>query len=227
MESAFRKWVKRNVRVGVRRSAKFALFEIQAATQTLWTRLVFRPPDARELKLNIGAGVKRKPGWVNVDLHPAADVKTDGRRRLPFRNHSASIVYSEHFFEHLEYPEEAMTFLSESFRVLAPGGLFSVGVPDTELCLRAYLNGDFSPGSLGLLEVEWCTTPMQYLNFLFHQGGEHKQLYDFTTLAKVLQNAGFCDIARREFDPSLDSEDRRIGTLYVNARKPLKVAAPD
>ncbi len=220
MESAFRKWVKSNVRVGVRRTAKFALFEIQAAAQTFWTRIAFRPPLSGKLRLNIGAGIKRKTGWVNVDLHPAADVKTDARRKLPFRDNSVCIIYSEHFFEHLEYPEEAMAFLSESFRVLEPGGLFSVGVPDTELCLRAYLNGNFSPQSLGLQEVEWCTTPMQYLNFLFHQGGEHKQLYDYVTLAKILQNAGFTDISRREFDSSLDSEDRRQGTLYLNARKP-------
>jgi predicted SAM-dependent methyltransferase len=220
VESAFRKWVKRNVRVGVRRSAKFALFEIRAATLTFWTKLAFHPPNVKDLKLNVGAGVKRKQGWVNVDLHPAADIKTDARRKLPFRSNSASIIYSEHFFEHLEYPEEAMTFLSESFRVLAPGGSFSVGVPDTELCLRAYLDGCFSPQLLGLTEVEWCKTPMQYLNFLFHQGGEHRQLYDFATLSSVLQNAGFVDVRRREFNVLLDSEDRRLGTLYVEAVKP-------
>ncbi len=220
MESAFRKWVKSNVRVGVRRAAKSALFEVRAAFQTRWTGLVFHPGDGKDLKLNVGAGSKAKEGWVNVDLHAAADVKTDARRKLPFRSGSASMVYSEHFFEHLEYPEEAMSFLAESFRVLAPGGLFSVGVPDTELCLRAYAAGNFSPQDLGLPAVDWCTTPMQSLNFLFHQGGEHKQLYDFATLAKVLQTAGFTEIRRREFDPSLDSEDRRVGTLYVDARKP-------
>lgn len=220
MESTFRKWVKHNVRVGVRRAAKSGLFEVRAALQTHWTRLRFHPGSERDLKLNIGAGAKTKKGWINVDLHPAADVKTDARRKLPFRSASACVIYSEHFFEHLEYPEEAMDFLAESFRVLAPGGLFSVGVPDTERCLQAYVAGDFSAPDLGLPVVEWCTTPMQSLNFLFHQGGEHKQLYDFTTLARVLQNAGFVEVRRRDFDPLLDSQDRRIGTLYVDARRP-------
>jgi len=220
MESSFRRWVKRNIRVGVRRAAKAALFEIRAALQTSWTRLIYHAGSEQSLKLNIGSGAKIKKGWINVDLHPAADIKIDARRKLPFHSGSACLIYSEHFCEHLEYPEEAMQFLSESFRVLAPGGLFSVAVPDTELCIRAYVAGDFSIQKLGLPAVDWCTTPMQSLNFLFHQGGEHKQLYDFHTLAQVLRNAGFVDVREREFDPTLDSQERMNGTLYVDAHKP-------
>ena len=219
MESAFRSWVKSNVRVGIRRAGKAALFEISAAARTRLTAILFHPGKQTHLKLNVGCGANRKDGWINVDLHPAADVKTDARRKLPFHSSSAAIIYSEHFFEHLEYPEEAMRFLSESYRVLEPGGLFSVGVPDTELCLRAYVQGNFSWPSLGLACVEWCDTPMHSLNFLFHQGGEHKHLYDASTLINVLNKAGFENARRREFDPGIDSEGRRIGTLYVEARK--------
>ena len=45
--------------------------------------------------------------------------------------------------------------------------------------------------------------------------------YDFTTMEKALSRAGFVDIRRREFDAELDSESRRLGTLYVDARKPV------
>jgi len=220
MGFAFRDWAKSNIRVGLRRAGKATLFEISAAVRTRLTALLFRPGTQTHLKLNVGCGANRKEGWVNVDLHPAADVKTDARRKLPFRTGSAAVVYSEHFFEHLEYPEEAVLFLSESFRVLEPGGLFSVGVPDTELCLRAYVDGNFSWRSLGLTYVEWCDMPMHSLNFLFHQGGEHKHLYDAPTLINVLNKAGFENVHRRNFDPGIDSEDRRVGTLYVDARKP-------
>ncbi len=220
MGSGFRTWVKSNVRVGVRRAGKATLFEITAAARTRFTALLFHHGTQSHLKLNIGCGAKRKEGWVNVDLHPAADVKTDARRKLPFRSGLAAVIYSEHFFEHLEYPEEATLFLSESFRLLEPGGLFSVGVPDTESCLRAYAAGNFSWKSLGLPYVEWCDTPMHSLNFLFHQGGEHKHLYDAATLINILEKAGFEDARQRDFDPTLDSEDRQIGTLYVEARKP-------
>ena len=220
MDSAFRRWVKSNLPVGIRRAAKASLFEAGAVLRTRWTALTFRPPDRTDLKIHVGSGMQRKEGWINVDLHPAADIRTDARRRMPLRSGSAILIYSEHFLEHLEYPEEATFFLSECFRVLASGGVFRVGVPDTELCLRAYVNDTFSREQLNLQQVDWCETPMQHLNFLFHQGGEHKHLYDFSTLDMVLRAAGFCNVRRSTFDPMTDSEGRRLGTLYVLAEKP-------
>src|SRR6266849_4866150 len=82
------------------------------------------------LKLNLGCGPNLKEGWVNIDLSESADLHLDLREDLPFTGESVSFIYSEHFFEHLAYPDEARRFLKEAFRVLEPGGLFSVGVPD-------------------------------------------------------------------------------------------------
>ena len=48
------------------------------------------------------------------------------------------MIYSEHFFEHLQHPRDTTRFLSEAFRLLEQGGVFSVGVPDTEWPLKAY-----------------------------------------------------------------------------------------
>jgi len=48
----------------------------------------------------------------------------------------------------------------------------------------------------------------------------HKYAYDLETLVKVLQQAGFIGITPRNFDPSIDSELRKIGSLYVDAHKP-------
>jgi hypothetical protein len=35
-----------------------------------------------------------------------------------------------------------------------------------------------------------------------------------------LERAGFVKVRRRDFDPELDSEERSLGTLYVDAYKP-------
>lgn len=35
-----------------------------------------------------------------------------------------------------------------------------------------------------------------------------------------LAHAGFVDVRRREFNPAMDNEDRRIGTLYMEAKRP-------
>src|SRR5215207_1310719 len=79
----------------------------------------FAVPGAR---LQLGSGGNRKQGWLNVDLFaPGADLALDLREELPFPDAFASFVYSEHLFEHLEYPAEAKRFLAEVHRVLQPG----------------------------------------------------------------------------------------------------------
>jgi hypothetical protein len=50
--------------------------------------------------------------------------------------------------------------------------------------------------------------------------GAHKYAYDLETLSNVLHQAGFVRITPRSFDASLDSELRKLGTLYLDAYKP-------
>lgn len=55
--------------------------------------------------------------------------------KLPFRDGALNYIFSEHFFEHL-YPAETEELMRECHRVLAPGGLMRVSVPDA--VLRTY-----------------------------------------------------------------------------------------
>jgi predicted SAM-dependent methyltransferase len=176
------------------------------------------------LKLNLGCGRKPKLGWINIDLNAGADLTLDLRKPLPFPDNSCSTVYSEHLLEHLEYPHEAELLITESFRVLKPGGVFTAGVPDTELAIRAYLEGNVS-SYFGLIaqhgfHPEWCTTRMEHLNCNFRHS-EHRFAYDFETLKKLLKQSGFSHIKPRDFAPDLDSADRRGLSLYVDACKDL------
>lgn len=103
------------------------------------------------------------------------------------------------------------------------GGLFSVGVPDTEWPIAEYA-GLRREGYFQIVKERWhpawCQTEMEHINYHFRQAGEHRFAYDFITLAKVLTSVGFQKVHRREFDAELDSKDRELGTLYVNAFKP-------
>lgn len=190
----------------------------------LGTLKAARLSNRTDLKLHLGCGSKVKEGWVNVDMRSSADVRLDLSRRLPFGSGSVAIVYSEHFLEHIDYPESAYRFLAECFRVLKPGGVFSVGVPDTEWPLLEYA-GVRDDGYFRVAKEkwhpDWCETELEHINWHFRQGGEHRFAYDFKTLHKALAKSGFAAVQRRDFDPDLDSEERKLGTLYVHATKPV------
>jgi predicted SAM-dependent methyltransferase len=174
------------------------------------------------LKLNLGCGANSRPGWLNIDLFDsAADLQLDLRRRWPFSDSSVAHIYSEHAFEHFEFSQEVPHFLGESLRVLQSGGTFDVGVPDTEWLLRGYGNPDhdywpFAPR----WHPESCETQLEHINYHFRQDGQHQYAWDEETLTRSLRRSGFVGIARRDFDPSLDTESRKIGTLYMRAIKP-------
>jgi predicted SAM-dependent methyltransferase len=183
------------------------------------------------LKLNVGCGEEPKAGFLNLDYQPTADIRLDLRRELPFDSASCALVFSEHFLEHLAYPEGADAFLSEASRVLAPGGELKLSVPDTEWPLRDYCR-QASDWVDACERLSWhtdeCTTFMEHLNYHFRQRWSgtadvdfscHRFAYDFETLTKALERASFVDIALRPFEPGLDSSSREIGSLFVLAQK--------
>src|SRR5262245_16197953 len=62
----------------------------------------------------------------------------DLSRGIPFADDSVDIVYHSHVLEHLDRPI-ARAFLLEARRVLKPGGMIRIVVPDFESACRAYL----------------------------------------------------------------------------------------
>ena len=77
------------------------------------------------LKLNLGCGNNKIPGWENHD----ADV--DIKVKLPWPDNSASHIFIEHCVEHVPY-KSAIQFFYDAYRVLAPGGVLRVTVPSFE-----------------------------------------------------------------------------------------------
>ena len=86
------------------------------------------------LRLNLGSGAARYPGWTNVDLNAslAPDIVADVRH-LPLPDACAEAVYASHVLEHFHWREPV---LEEWHRVLVPGGECAVVVPDP---MGAYL----------------------------------------------------------------------------------------
>jgi predicted SAM-dependent methyltransferase len=185
---------------------------------------------ARKLRVNVACGPHILADFVNLDLHPCSleIVAWDCRWSLPFSDNSVAAIRVEQFVEHLETREELPSFLRDCVRVLEPGGVLRVIVPDAERHLRAYCRPDLS----GFYELavpdpfpEDLPTRMDVINHIFHQWQEHRWGYDFETLGHRLGRAGFVRIERMSYGKSLDptlEQDREVHapySLYVDAVK--------
>jgi predicted SAM-dependent methyltransferase len=179
----------------------------------------------RPLFLNLGAGPRGivDPHWLNVDAcaTPGVDAQLDLARPLPFPTAAFDGAFCEHVLEHFTQ-DEAACLLREVRRVLRPGAMLRVVVPDAELVLRLYLE---QPARLlALRGDDAAATPMEAVNSFFRQRYEHQFLYDADTLEAALRAAGFIEVGRvrpeQGADPRLLIDDPRYGpeSLYIEAR---------
>src|SRR5712664_2349080 len=90
--------------------------------------------------LNLGCGERFHPDWINLDLAAGQSnvISHDLARGIPFAAESVDVVYHAALFEHIRRGDAA-NFLRETHRVLKPGGIVRVGVPDLEKICRTYL----------------------------------------------------------------------------------------
>lgn len=189
-----------------------------------------------DLLVNVGAGDVGKDGWINLDGYSADGItfRWDARRSLPFPDNSVRGIFSEHFFEHIDYRQEAPRFLAEARRVLRTGGVLRIIVPDAERYLRAYVEGDWqSLTTIRPLDPQRrdthfdfkYNTRMELINVVFRQDQEHKFAYDYETLELLLKRNGFQTVVRQQYgqclDPvvCIDLEERAPESLYVDAVK--------
>ena len=92
------------------------------------------------MRANLGCGDQICPGWINIDIVRTGPsvVAHDLSTGVPLPDASCDVVYHSHVLEHLKRPD-AQFFMGECFRVLKPGGILRVAVPDLEQACRQYL----------------------------------------------------------------------------------------
>jgi SAM-dependent methyltransferase len=90
-------------------------------------------------RLNIGCGRFPRPGWINLDnrLRPGVDCVADLRGGLPFRDGSIDYAVAIHVFPHLRLDALAPA-LARVRRLLKPGGVLRLGLPDLDKAIDAY-----------------------------------------------------------------------------------------
>lgn len=94
------------------------------------------------LNVNLGCGpvFVESPSWLNLDFSPTSSAVRQANllSRLPLADATATLVYSSHFLEHV--PRAVVpALLAECLRVMQPGGVLRLVVPDLENMAREYL----------------------------------------------------------------------------------------
>jgi predicted SAM-dependent methyltransferase len=182
------------------------------------------------LCLDIGPGPNMLPHNINLDYEwrPGLDVCCDITKGLPFPNNYVGSIFSEHCIEHIPQRDAVWVF-SEFFRIMQPGAWLRIIVPDLDIYLdqlaAAKRNQPYSMPYANDDKINGLYTPAMSLNRIMHDHG-HCFIYDFDTICKMLSAAKFINVQKSKFGDSpinalaLDSENRAVESLYVNAQKP-------
>lgn len=96
------------------------------------------------MKLNLGCWTHKLEGFINIDIDPNVnpDLVCDASK-LPFVDNSIDEIYAGHLLEHFTL-KEGHCALSEWKRVLKPGGIITITVPDAEKGLNEYRKGSIT-----------------------------------------------------------------------------------
>lgn len=146
------------------------------------------------MKISLGAGGVRLPGWIHVDYDPGCrpDVRADLSVPLPFPDQVADFLHSEDFIGQLTFAQ-ANDFLRECYRILKPGGALRLLTPDLDQLVRLYLARDPRLKELWQREVG-IPLVIGTLGELVHKAltfADQQSFYDEETLRALLEPIGF------------------------------------
>ena len=110
-------------------------------------------------------------------------------------------------------------FLDECLRVLLPGGIFSICVPNARLYIEAYLTDELEDSFFGYAPAYNNTTKIDYVNYTAYMDGHHKYMFDEENIIYILKAKGFINPKIREFDSNIDRKERDFESIYAEAEK--------
>src|SRR5688500_4899658 len=175
-------------------------------------------------RLNWGCGGWTVPGWINSDIKdgPGIDISCDIRKGLPFDEGSIDYAVSIHALPEVPYPD-LTPVLQELRRVLKPGGVLRLALPDLLKGIAAYERGDRdyflipdedakSPGAKLVLQLIWY--------------GYSRTLFTPEFIEELLYKAGFSRVAhcsfrvtQSPFQGITELDNREAESLFVEAIK--------
>lgn len=161
------------------------------------------------MRINVGCGEKRLPGYIGVDVvaRGAADIVAPAHA-IPLDDGVADEVLAIHLLEHM-YPWEAEKAITEWKRLLKPGGKLMLELPNLKKCIENILSG-FQKDGKHPDQMGWWG--------LFGDGRSedaymmHRYGYTPQSLADVLHRHGFTEITEKP------TQFHRTGKLHRDMR---------
>jgi predicted SAM-dependent methyltransferase len=180
--------------------------------------------DAEVRRLNWGCGHRGEPGWINSDRKsgPGIDLSCDILDGLPLMSDAFDYVVSIHALPEVPYADLVPT-LQELRRVLKPGGVLRLSLPDLDRAIAAYQRGDrdyfvvpdedaASVGAKMVVQLIWY--------------GYSRTLFNRDFVRELLERAGFSAIydcgyrqTRSAHAGIVELDNRERESLFVEAVK--------
>jgi SAM-dependent methyltransferase len=137
----------------------------------------------------------------------------DVERRFRFDDDTFEAVYASHLLEHLD-PDVAQRCLKEVHRVLRPGGILRVAVPNLDEVVAQYDPAEPDGFLAGLYDAHSGRRSRRSL---------HRWMYNPKSLEALLRRVGFRDVERFEFRqgrcPDVEEIETRRWSLFMEGVK--------
>jgi predicted SAM-dependent methyltransferase len=127
--------------------------------------------------LNVGCGSKYHENWFNVDMvsYSKDVIAANLLKGIPFSDNYFDVVYHSQVLEHFP-KDKAHDFIKECYRVLKPGGIIRVVVPDLENIVdeyKKYLKENLeNPNKMSIANYDWILLEMYDQTVRNHSGGQ-------------------------------------------------------
>ena len=175
-------------------------------------------------RLHIGCGKFPRPGWINLDnkIRPGVDCVADLRADLPFADGAADYAVAIHVLPHIRL-DALPAALARIRRVLKPGGVLRLALPDLEKAFDAYRRRD--AGYFAIPDAQWQSLGAKLVaQIVWHNDIATPFTYDLA--AEALAKAGFASAVRCEFRKTasrfpeiVELDNREHESFFVEATK--------